>query len=376
MNKKIILLALMLACVSQSYGIKRGSPDLRYLSLVGLTGSLTVGGTLDLTGTGLFKSSVYFGTSRANAYLTINPNGNTVSSGTLVVNGATIIASTVPLTNIPINLSLYDTASWAMGNGGAIGFFGDCGDTGQTYYGGIQGFKENATQNNYSTGLKFRTRISGSQSAVKLILSSAGNLTINPYSVTASTISANGDCGIANNLSVRQNLTGKWGKFTSSVTVTGNLQMGDGSFIYASTIVCSNVIDYSPVYSGDALTELKSIKPLAGSVKANGWGEVDHSALSPSLAYTFTKTQYRNKQTAQVYDAIPTVKADREVVMDGITEIKEVDVPDDISKYTPVIVKTGDGRNISNQVQLQQAAIMQLLDKITVLEEKIAILEK
>ena len=76
-------------------------------------------------------------------------------------------------------LFVYDNSATATGVGGAISFGGNAGSTQETWFGVIEGIKENGTSLNYAGALIFRTRADGvATPAEKMRITSAGRVGI------------------------------------------------------------------------------------------------------------------------------------------------------------------------------------------------------
>jgi len=73
-------------------------------------------------------------------------------------------------------VAVYDDSAVAAGVGGAIIFYGKYTGTTYTIGGGIECYKVLATDGDYSFGLRFQTRNSGSAPATKMTLDNLGNL--------------------------------------------------------------------------------------------------------------------------------------------------------------------------------------------------------
>ena len=72
-------------------------------------------------------------------------------------------------------LHVYDNSALGIGNGGAISFGGNAGGGQCTWYGSIEGYKENATSGDYGGALVFRTRTNGCPTpAEKVRITSTG----------------------------------------------------------------------------------------------------------------------------------------------------------------------------------------------------------
>ncbi len=153
----------------------------------------------------------------------------------------------------------------------------------------------------------------------------------------------------------------QWGILMVASCTPTNLTFHGGYTITCGTIVATEVIDLSPLYEGDALNELKNIKSEIGTVNISGWGKVDHTTLPIGLKHDLIKTKYVHKTTGYTYENIPSyyVSIDSAPVL----------ISDDIANYN-VVKEVTEGRNIGNNVQMLQRAVLQLLERVELLESQ------
>jgi hypothetical protein len=140
------------------------------------------------TGTGTAVPLTFATGSGATEAMRIDTSQRVIIGATAALSGDKV--SVVSATYNPsqsVQLTLLDSTALATGVGGMIGFGGKY--TGSTYttWSGIQGGKENATDNNYSGYLGFYTRANGNVWAERMRLDSTGVLTITKTSSGALT---------------------------------------------------------------------------------------------------------------------------------------------------------------------------------------------
>ena len=120
------------------------------------------------------------GTSWNTKPLSLQPNGGNVGIGTTAPAAGFHVNTTLTSSGAAkFNQILFDTASFGTGVGGGI-IFGGKWNTGgsQTYFGGIQGIKENSTDGNYAGALLFTTRANGSNPSEAMRITSGGKIGI------------------------------------------------------------------------------------------------------------------------------------------------------------------------------------------------------
>jgi len=140
------------------------------------------------------------------------------------------------------NLLLNDNTSMAAGVGGQINFGGKFTSSGTyTEWAGIQGAKENATDNNFGGQLEFRTRANTAALETKMTIASSGDITMSstgslkiPAGTTAQR--PTGVVGMIRyntTLSVLEEYDGSnWKAFSSSFTATGGTISSSGGYTY------------------------------------------------------------------------------------------------------------------------------------------------
>ena len=117
--------------------------------------------------------------------------------------------------------------------------------------------------------------------------------------------------------------------------------------------------DHSMIFIGDALGALRNVQPGKGNkfagrhIKAAGWVDVDHDTLPPGVLM-----EYQDDYV--IKDGKPIARA-------GHLGIDCKDPPNDIT----IEKRTTQCRDIGASVQVNTRAIIQLLEKIEALEEKI-----
>jgi len=111
-------------------------------------------------------------------------------------------------------------------------------------------------------------------------------------------------------------------------------------------------IEYSSIYTGDALSAVKNIKPESTS-KNGDWKDIDHNTLPEGVRYEkqYIKRTYKDKKTGET-----------------ITEVDE-SLGDISDKYDLIeTTETFVGRNLGNQAQFNMRAIQQLLERVELIE--------
>ncbi len=170
--------------------------------------AVTIGKTLTLTATDNFNLTIpatgttaLLGT--ANAFTT----SQTITETTDTV-GALKITSTSTAASHYGQLELLDDTAIAAGIGGIINFGGKYTGTTTTEFAAIQGYKINATDNNFAGGLRFYTRTNGAAYAARMTIDDVGAVAF-----------LTGDVTLAS------------GKFLTALTdgSTGGLRAGSGS---------------------------------------------------------------------------------------------------------------------------------------------------
>ena len=246
--------------------------------------NLVLTGTLDTTGTSLFKSNLYVGASRVNAGFTVTPSGVVVSSDSITFNNTLYGYSSQIGAGATIDLKTYRDASAggsfinmykargtqttiavAQNNDsiGEIGYYGL--GSGSSFYLGarlkcvIDGVPGSADM---PARFEFHTAPDGSNAPIRrFVIDSVGATYFKPSNdLNTSTNTANGDWQMPNNLSVGQNLTSNFHNNSGSMTVTGKTMFGEtinspdkvikstGGFIFQDT--ADNVLGYMNASAG------------------------------------------------------------------------------------------------------------------------------
>ena len=160
-----------------------GSSTSRFLMRNTTTGSS--GGGFDVNQVGV-DTTVF---NSSNGYLSFGTNNTErariTAAGYLIV-GATSAYGSGPIQGFSASASNFstsqfsaiDTTTSTTGVGGQIGFYGryNSGSTDSAFFGGIQGIKENSTNDNTACALTFYTRPTGTAPSEKMRLDSSGNL--------------------------------------------------------------------------------------------------------------------------------------------------------------------------------------------------------
>lgn len=162
--------------------------------------------------------------------------------------------------------------------------------------------------------------------------------------------------------------TSPTGAYYSTRTATTDTYPANGFIIYVDTLSAVEIVDRSPFFEGDALTELKKIKPKLGT--SDGiWAEVDHDTLPCGMKHTFTKDIFEHKISKEQFESVPLIPT---LIGDDTTYTY---IFDDFDKYEEKTIVTGEGRNVGKNIQLNTRAIVQLLKKIEQLESRVTDLE-
>jgi len=141
---------------------------------------LAVTGTLSATGTltgGTSGTGYSFSGSAPATSLTLDSSGN-LGVGAAPVVRLDVAGAASSNNDARFVAKFADTSAVAQGNGGGIMFRGVYTGTTLVDASGIQAYKVNATDNNYSYGLAFSTRANGGNLTTNMRLDESGNLTV------------------------------------------------------------------------------------------------------------------------------------------------------------------------------------------------------
>ncbi len=156
---------------------------------------------------------------------------------------------------------------------------------------------------------------------------------------------------------------------SNGLLVQGSVGIGTTSpsqkLSVAGNVLADGYIEYSPFYIGDALSQIKNIKPETASLKSDSsWAKIDHLSLPDGVRYE------QNIIWPAVY-ATTTKEIFNPETLSTTTE--------EIYDYKKLISATSTelfiGRDLGKQVQFNLRAIQQLLEKVEFLEAKIRLLE-
>jgi len=154
-----------------------GTPKLT----IGTTGNTTLAGNLTVSGTGTSSVAGSFGVGSAT-----DISGFSSNVAAWIVGGTRTDGSGVyPVTQSIIDNRVYNSTNPPAGGG--IGFGYKYNSAGNTAIGpSIQGFKENTTDGNYASGLRFLTRANGASPAEVFRLTSSGNFLLKSDGIDSS----------------------------------------------------------------------------------------------------------------------------------------------------------------------------------------------
>lgn len=164
-----------------------------------------------------------------------------------------------------------------------------------------------------------------------------------------------------------------------TVTINGNNRVGINDTTPATELDVNGVvraddyIEYSPIYTGNALKLLREIKPETNSVKTNGWGKVDHDTLPEEVLVNIKEVFFKNKngKVMRKEDFIEDFKNNNIKK----TEEEIALFSNKIEESYQKVNKNIKGRSISKNIQLLQRAIIQLDEENKELKDKNKILE-
>ena len=183
---------------------------------------------------------------------------------------------------------LADTSAVAQGNGGGIMFRGVYTGTTLVDAAGVQAYKANATDNNYSYGLAFSTRANGGNLTANMRLNESGNLglgvTPSAYGSTFKAIQAgvyaafvgdnnNGHVEILNNAYASANNVFNYTDTNSATRYS--MQLGSHKFFTAPSGTAGNAITFTQAMTLDASGNL-----LVGTTTASAKLTVDSGSAS------------------------------------------------------------------------------------------------
>ena len=193
---------------------------------------------------------------------TINPQFRLEVDGPLSFNDAAgrnmLVAST-------------DSANVGYGGGIAFGGFYDGTSSFLNDFAGIQGFKENGTQGNYSGALRFTTRTNGGNPTERMRITSAGEVLINTTnSVDSGILQVAYDSGVNNGIIFR---TGGTGSQYAAIFRNGNGTVGSIT-TNASATAYNTSSDYrlkeNITSITGALATVAQLKPVTYKWKTDG----------------------------------------------------------------------------------------------------------
>ena len=128
--------------------------------------------------------------------MTLDASGNLLVGTPSVTEGGkfSLVGAKSIVAGIPQGqITASDSTALAAGVGGAINFSGVYTSGGSvTSLASIEGYKENATNNNYAGALVFKTRTNGGSQTERARIDSSGIVTMNAYGAGAATFSAAG----------------------------------------------------------------------------------------------------------------------------------------------------------------------------------------
>jgi len=147
-----------------------------------------------------------------------------------------------------------------------------------------------------------------------------------------------------NNLSVEGTLT-VVGTTVNMVTSGTTLTVGVGAD--NGTVSAGVFTDRTPIYEGDALTEIKKIKGIDG--------KIDHESL-PEFVKAHKTKDITEKKPKKDKDGIDELDDDGNAIMEDVKIGEEAYIE----------------RNIGNMISMNVKAVQQLIDKIEYLETELA----
>jgi len=150
---------------------------------------------------------------------------------------------------------------------------------------------------------------------------------------------------------------------------TGVVDVGIGTstptekLVVQGNVLADSYLEYSPIYIGDALLEIKKIKPLINE-KRGEWLDVDHETLPQGVKYTKWITN-------------PAVYAtSSKIIINEETQATSTKIYTDYKKLiTATSTWLFTGRDMGKQVQVNVRAIQQLIEEIDILKGRITELE-
>ncbi len=146
-------------------------------------------------------------------------------------------------------------------------------------------------------------------------------------------------------------------RFANATNATIMLLNDEGDLWVVGDVSGASITDRPCIYKGvNALQELANIKEVPGSVDADGWAETDYSSLPKGLATPTHRVWVRHIESKQ------------EMSQKDAMKLKDYkDHPDRYEEFE----KEGYGTNIGHLLYIAVAAIVELKERIEILEAKL-----